>query len=65
MPDCTVSSPMRTNVMSSGTAGTVNPLDINVLPVWLTIAMLVSVCGPIKFQNVKTKVKYKQNNENL
>lgn len=51
-----VSSPMRTNAMSSGTVGTVNPLDINVLPVWLTIVMLVSVCGPIKYQNAETKV---------
>uniref|UniRef100_A0A1B0B7H5 Uncharacterized protein n=1 Tax=Glossina palpalis gambiensis TaxID=67801 RepID=A0A1B0B7H5_9MUSC len=52
---CMVSSRMRINVMSSGTAGTVNHLDINVLPVWLMIAMLAFVCGLIKCPNAEMK----------
>lgn len=50
------SSLTKANVTSSGTAGAEKPQDINVHPVWLTIVKLVSVCGLIKFQNVKTKV---------
>lgn len=57
-PVCTASSLMKTNVMSSGTVGTVKHLDINAHLVWLTIVKLVCACGQIKFQNAETKVKF-------
>jgi hypothetical protein len=53
---CTVSSLMKPNATSSGTAGTEKPQDTNAHLDLPTIVKLVSVCGLIKFQNAKTKV---------
>ena len=49
---------MKPNVTFSGTAGTEKPQDINAHRVWLTIVNLVSVCGLIKFQNARVKVRF-------
>lgn len=57
--DCTVSSPTKANVTSSGTAGMERHPGTSVRLVWPTTGKLESVCGPIKFLNVKTKVKSK------
>jgi hypothetical protein len=46
--------------MFSGIAGTAKPPDINAHRDWLMIVKLVSVCGLIKFQNAKTKVKFEK-----
>jgi hypothetical protein len=47
---------MNKNVMSSGIVGMENHQDINVHQDLLMTVKLVSVCGLIKFQNVKMKV---------
>lgn len=60
VPACTASSPMRTNAMCSGTAGTASPPDTSALPDWPTIVMPASACGPIRCPSAKTKVRFHQ-----
>lgn len=55
---CTVSSRTKRNATCSGTAGTERHPSISAVLGSLTTVRRESVCGPIKYLNAKTRVRY-------